>query len=103
VHSASYFTGAAYNPWRWPLRINQQESVLARFERETFEQQAFDETTLVLRDEVLIAALDELASAVVAMMVLFAVVNVTIFLVFGGLAPRTHVSNDHGVLLTSTG
>jgi hypothetical protein len=29
-------------------------------------------------------------------MVLFAIVNVTIFLVFGGLASRTHVSNDHG-------
>src|SRR5262245_59621725 len=37
------------------------------------------------------------------MMVLFAIVNVTIFLVFGGLAPRIHVSNDHGWLLTSTG
>jgi hypothetical protein len=36
-------------------------------------------------------------------MVLFAIMNVTIFLVFRGLAPRTHVSNDHGWLLTSTG
>src|SRR5262249_30128222 len=55
------------------------------------------------RDEILLIALDELASTVVAMMVLFAIVNVTIFLVFGGLASRTHVSNDHGELLTSTG
>src|SRR5262249_50621950 len=52
---------------------------------------------------ILLIALDELASTVVAMMVLFAIVNVTIFLVFGGLASRTHVSNDHGELLTSTG
>jgi hypothetical protein len=49
----------------------------------------------------LLAALDELAAAVVAMMVLFAVVNVTIFLVLGGLASRTYVSNNHSVLLTS--
>src|SRR4029453_935615 len=65
--------------------------------------QPFDKTALVLRDEILLTALDEWASTVVAMMVLFAIVNVTIFLVFGGLASRTHVSNDHGSLLTSTG
>ena len=58
---------------------------------------------LVLRDEVLLEALDELASTVVAVMVLFAVMNVTIFLILGGLAPWTDVSDDHGVLLTSTG
>ena len=62
---------------------------------ETFEQQPFDKSALVIRDELLLTALDELASAAVAMMVLFAIVNVTIFLVFGGLAPWTHVSNDH--------
>jgi hypothetical protein len=44
-------------------------------QRETFEQQAFDETTLVLRDEVLLAALDKLVSTVVAVMILFAVMN----------------------------
>jgi hypothetical protein len=63
----------------------------------------FDKPALGLRDEIWLAALDALASRVVAMMVLFAIVNVTIFLVFGGLAPRTHVSNDHGWLLTSAG
>jgi hypothetical protein len=39
--------------------------------------------TLVLRDEVLCEALDELASTIVAVMVLFTVVNMTIFLVLG--------------------
>jgi len=43
----------------------------------------------------LLAALDELAPTVVAVMVLFAVMNVPIFLVFGGLAPWAYVSNDH--------
>jgi hypothetical protein len=72
-------------------------------QREPCEQQAFDETTLVLCDEVWLAALDALASAVVAMMVLCAVVNVTIFLKLGGLAPWTDVSDDPSVLLTSAG
>ena len=72
-------------------------------QRDPLHQQAFDETTLVLRDEVLLEALDELASTVVAVMILFAVVNVTIFLILGGLAPWTHVSDDHGLLLTSAG
>jgi hypothetical protein len=36
-------------------------------------------------------------------MVLFAAVNVTIFLVRGGLTPRADVSDDHGLLLTSAG
>jgi hypothetical protein len=30
------------------------------------------------------------------LMVLLAVVNMPIFLILGGLAPRTHVSDDHG-------
>src|SRR5262249_29540312 len=66
-------------------------------------QQAFDQTTLVIGDEVLLAALDKLAPTVVAVMVLFAIVNVPIFLKLGGLAPWTDVSNNHGVLLTSAG
>ena len=72
-------------------------------QRETFEQQAFDETTLVLRDEVLFAALDKLASTVVAVMILFAIVNVSVFLKLGGLTPWADISDDHGVLLTSAG
>ena len=51
----------------------------------------------------MLAALDELASAVVAVMVLFAVMNVPVFLKLGGLAPWTDVSDNHGVLLTSAG
>jgi hypothetical protein len=61
------------------------------------------EPTLFLRDEVLLAALDELASTVRALMVLLPAVDMTIFLVLGGLAPRTHISDDHRLLLTSTG
>jgi len=72
-------------------------------QRETFEPSPFDKTARILRAEILLAALDAWASPVVAMMVLFAIGNVAIVLVFGGLAPRTHVSNNHGWLLTSTG
>jgi hypothetical protein len=35
-------------------------------------------------------------------MVLFAVVDVSIFLIFGWLAPGAHLSDEHGFLLTST-
>ena len=48
-----------------------------------FHQQAFDERACILRDEILFAAVDKLPSAVVALMVLFAVVNVPVFLVLG--------------------
>jgi hypothetical protein len=48
-----------------------------------FHKQAFDERTPFIRDEVLLEALDKLASTVVAVMVLFAIMNVTIFLVPG--------------------
>jgi hypothetical protein len=47
--------------------------------------------------------LDKLASIVVAVMLLFASVNVSVFLVLRGLAARAHVSDEHGLLLTSTG
>jgi len=72
-------------------------------QRNPLYEQAFDETTLVLRNKVLLAALDELASTTVAVMILFPVVNVPIFLVLRGLASRAYVSDDHGLLLTSTG
>jgi hypothetical protein len=49
----------------------------------------------------LFEAVDKLTAAVVAVMVLFAVVNVAVFLVLGGLAPRADVSDDHSLLLTS--
>ncbi len=48
-------------------------------------------------------AVDKLTPTVVALMVLFAVVNVTVFLVLGGLTPWADVSDDHGLLLTSAG
>ena len=68
-----------------------------------FHQQAFDERPLFLRDKVWLEALDELASTVVAVVILLPVVNVPIFLILGGLALRTHISDDHDLLLTSTG
>jgi hypothetical protein len=51
----------------------------------------------------LFEAVDTLTAAVVAVMVLFAMMNVAIFMILEGLAPRTHLSDDHSVLLTSTG
>jgi hypothetical protein len=56
---------------------------LEKLQRDPLHQQAFDETTLIIRDEVWLAALDELAATSVAVMVLFAVVNMPIFLVPG--------------------
>ena len=46
----------------------------------------------------MLTALDKLASTVVAVMILFAVVNVPVFLKLGGLALWTDISDDHGVL-----
>jgi hypothetical protein len=65
-------------------------------------QQAFDERACVIRDEGVFEAVDQLTAAVVAVMVLFAVMHVAIFIILEGLAPRAHISDDHGVLLTST-
>ena len=64
-------------------------------QRNPLHQQAFDQTPLISGDEVLLAALDKLAPTVVAVMVLFAVMNMPIFLVLGGLA-WTHLSDEHG-------
>jgi len=44
-----------------------------------------------------------LTPTVVAWMVLFAVVKVTVGLGLGGLTPGADVSDDHGLLLTSAG
>jgi hypothetical protein len=64
--------------------------------RNALHQQAFDKTPLSSGDEVLLAALDKLAATVLAVMVLFAVMDVTVFLVLGGFALRTHLSDEHG-------
>ena len=45
-----------------------------------FQQQAFDKSPSLIRDEILFEALDKLASTVVAVMILFAIVNVAIVL-----------------------
>jgi hypothetical protein len=70
-------------------------------QRNPLHQQAFDQTTLVVGDKILLEALDELPPTVVAVMILFAIVNVAIFLKLGGLTLWTDVSDNHGVLLTS--
>jgi hypothetical protein len=57
----------------------------------------------IIRDEVLFEAVDKLTAAGMALMVLFAVVDVAIFLVLGRLTPWTHVFDDHRLLLTSAG
>jgi hypothetical protein len=67
------------------------------------QQQALNEITGFIRDKVLFEAIDKLTAAVVAVMVLFAMVDVAIFLVLGGLTPWADVSDDHGLLLTSAG
>ena len=59
------------------------------------EIKALNEITCFIRDEVLLEAIDELTTTVLALMVLFAVVNVPIFLVRGGFATRTDLSEDH--------
>jgi hypothetical protein len=51
----------------------------------------------------LFEAVDKLAAAVMALMVLFAVVDVAILLVPGRLTPWTHISDDHRLLLTPAG
>jgi hypothetical protein len=70
-------------------------------QRDPLHKQAFNQCLCVIRDEIWLKAFDKLATTAVALMILFAVVNVTIFLILGRLTPWTHVSNDHGFLLTS--
>jgi hypothetical protein len=63
----------------------------------------FDQHAYVSRDEVLVEAVDKLAAAVMALMVLFTVMDVAIFLVIGRLTLWTHISDDHRLLLTFAG
>ena len=72
-------------------------------QRNPLYQQAFDQGSGVLRDEVLFEAVDKLTAAGMALMVLFAVVDVAIFLVLGRLTPWTYISDDHRLLSTSAG
>jgi hypothetical protein len=46
-------------------------------------QQAFNQGSWVIREERLLKAFDKLASTGVALMILFAVMNVTMFLILG--------------------
>jgi|SRR5882724_10791650 hypothetical protein len=71
--------------------------------RHPLHQQAFDQRSCASRDAVVFEAVDKLAAAVMAVMVLFAVVDVAIFLVRGRLTPWTPIADDHRVLLTSAG
>ena len=43
----------------------------------------------------LLEAIDELAATVFTLIILFAVVNVTVLLIYGGLAARTDLLDDH--------
>ena len=55
-------------------------------QRNPLHQQPFDKTTLVSGDKILLKALDELPPTVVAVMILFTIMNVAILLKLGGLA-----------------
>jgi hypothetical protein len=48
----------------------------------------------------LLEAIDKLTATVLALMILFAVVNVTVFLVFRGLAAGTHILDEHSFMMT---
>jgi hypothetical protein len=85
-----------------PLEVDTHRTTDAA-QRDPLDQQVFDECSGVSRDEVLFEAVDKLTAAGMALMVLFAVVDVAIFLVLGRLTPWTHVSGDHRLLLTSAG
>jgi hypothetical protein len=52
-------------------------------QRDPFYQQAFDQRSGIIRDKVLFEAVDKLPATVLALMMLFAVVNATIPLVLG--------------------
>ena len=43
----------------------------------------------------LLKAIDKLTATILALVVLFAVVDVTVLLIFGGLATRTDITDDH--------
>jgi hypothetical protein len=85
-----------------PLEVDPHRATEAA-QRDPLDQQAFDQRSCVSRYEGWCEAVDKLTAAVMALMVLFTVVNVAIFLVLGRLTPRTHLSGDHRCLLTSAG
>jgi len=58
---------------------------------------------VVVGAAVWLAASAELVSTTVAVRMLLPVVKMLIVLVLRGLASRAHLSDEHGVLLTSTG
>jgi hypothetical protein len=65
-----------------PLALDTHRATDAA-QREPLHQQAFDERPCVLRDEVLFETVDKLPSTLLALMILFAVVNATVSLVLG--------------------
>jgi hypothetical protein len=62
---------------------------------EAFQQQTLHEITGFIRDQMLLKTIDKLTATVLALMILFAVVNVTVLLIFGGFATWTDISDDH--------
>jgi hypothetical protein len=85
-----------------PLEVDPHRTTDTR-QRYSLPQPAFDQRSAVIRDGVLCEAVDKLTATVIALMVLFAMVDVAIVLVLGGLTPWTHVADDHRLLLTSAG
>jgi hypothetical protein len=74
--------GAVDNKAQEPLEFDPRGATNAA-QRQAFQQQALDQSSCFLRDEVLLEALDKLTVTVLALMVLLAIVNVTVLLILG--------------------
>lgn len=72
-------------------------------QRQALEQQAFDQSACVLRAEVLFEDRDTLTATALALMVLFPVVTVPVFLILGCLTLGADIADDPGFEWTSTG
>jgi hypothetical protein len=64
-------------------------------------QQALNQRSCVISTAIRLKALDKLASTVLPLMILLAIVNATIFLILRRSTSWTCLSDDHGFLLTS--
>jgi hypothetical protein len=73
---------AVDNKAQEPLEFDSHGATNAA-QRQAFQQQALDQNSCFLRDAVLLEALDKLTATVLALMVLLAIVNVTVFLELG--------------------
>ena len=69
--------------------------------RQALSQQACEQSSCVIWEQIRRQAVNNLASTIVAERMLCAVMNVTILLVFAGLVVRTDLSDDHDCVFTS--